>query len=902
MAVNKVIYNTENGAETLIDLTTDSVTPETLAKGTVAHDASGNVITGTMKTVDELLENVTANDTLVWDGNTEGKTVFDMTGDGTYTYYPVSENVLSLDDLSNGLILESSDLNGNAFESMLLTDFAMMSSKIIASRTVSSVLFVLEDNAPLYSGTIPKKGIYFMHSKEFGYVSRIQIEGYTGFNSEVEVLKKKYLPDHTHDWDDLTDDCKTEINEYIADALSEAKASGEFDGKDGEDGKTPVKGVDYYTEADKAEWSEYIASELAKRGQLAPANAESLEWLEANGDQSKMYVLMDKTDPNYGFIYAWMLTEKEVEGGGGYTNALDDTTKHINQRWSRSSKAYSAANGYMATDLIPVSVDQKVYVNLPRVAFMANYSRIHYLDSSNNYVTTRDTGAYVCQPISTDEKGVTSWTVGYEILTNGSSPTKLTNADSITKMMLVFDIYDVAVTGLDAPSSGTFGTITEADVANLIVSIDNPIEEGGTEIIVTEGWASTGHAFVPANYEPRIIALENKTLRHTAEIAELQKAVENGGAGDANESAALTRIKEWDKPVYDSAPVTLLEDSRIKPALTTSDRTISAIYAKYRALMAAHPNYITETNMGKSTASSTFTAVDMLRFDFKEPGGLTQPDMGAGALHETKPTIIFLSGIHTEWVGVWGLYYALEEITTNPAFDDVRRNAHIVVIPCANPYCLDWKTSIDGWRMSHVNANGVAIHNNFGVDHSTSGSIGEYNYGGTAPYSELETQYIDAVMAEYPDAVAFVSCHNNDYSTYYGSHVIWASSATYHMCNVAFRLVDKLSKAWLDKYGDTLKTAIDSIKINMDASDYRLGRATMSSSKGTEQKNATKYGIQGVNLEISRMMKIFSGSTDGTSEVMTHGAEVYANFMRTLLANYDHNDKKDYAPNLPWSE
>lgn len=50
MAVNKVVYNTENGAETLIDLTSDSVTPETLAKGATAHDASGNVIEGEMPT------------------------------------------------------------------------------------------------------------------------------------------------------------------------------------------------------------------------------------------------------------------------------------------------------------------------------------------------------------------------------------------------------------------------------------------------------------------------------------------------------------------------------------------------------------------------------------------------------------------------------------------------------------------------------------------------------------------------------------------------------------------------------------------------------------------------------------------------------------------------------------
>lgn len=41
--VSKVEY----GGRTLVDLTNDTVTPETLAKGVTAHDASGKQITGT---------------------------------------------------------------------------------------------------------------------------------------------------------------------------------------------------------------------------------------------------------------------------------------------------------------------------------------------------------------------------------------------------------------------------------------------------------------------------------------------------------------------------------------------------------------------------------------------------------------------------------------------------------------------------------------------------------------------------------------------------------------------------------------------------------------------------------------------------------------------------------------
>lgn len=45
MAVNKVIY----GGVTLVDLTNDSVTPETLAAGVTAHDAAGDPIVGIME-------------------------------------------------------------------------------------------------------------------------------------------------------------------------------------------------------------------------------------------------------------------------------------------------------------------------------------------------------------------------------------------------------------------------------------------------------------------------------------------------------------------------------------------------------------------------------------------------------------------------------------------------------------------------------------------------------------------------------------------------------------------------------------------------------------------------------------------------------------------------------------
>lgn len=61
MAVNKVIF----GGETVIDLTNDTVTPETLAKGVTAHDKSGAAITGTMQSGEDLNSVLTEQETLI---------------------------------------------------------------------------------------------------------------------------------------------------------------------------------------------------------------------------------------------------------------------------------------------------------------------------------------------------------------------------------------------------------------------------------------------------------------------------------------------------------------------------------------------------------------------------------------------------------------------------------------------------------------------------------------------------------------------------------------------------------------------------------------------------------------------------------------------------------------------
>lgn len=626
--------------------------------------------------------------------------------------------------------------------------------------------------------------------------------------------------------------------------------------------------------------------------QQVPLFANSIEECT---DTTKMYVLPD------GFIYAY----KNVDSTGiNYTNVLDNTEIQLNKRWSHSGKQYSAQNGHVATGYIPVKFGDVVRINRTAtkhgVIFTQDYHRVHYFDASGNYVAGHVDGATGSLLELTEEsEDVTSWIVGYEAATGISNgpATKLSGADDIATMIVVYRV-----------TPGTVAALTEDDVADLIITVNEPIEE---TTVTGYQWVNTGHAFVPADYENIINKLKEQTSDHTGRINALEKAVETGGV-DENEKAAYTRIKEWRYPIYEDAPVFLLDTD--KPAITTSEQNTDAVYAKYDALMNENTHYITKINCGMASDGTTPIYV----YHFKEP----EPHYASPIWSETKPVILICSGVHpTEQTGVHSLYHAMEEITTNPKLIDLRRNVHFIVMPMINP--TGFTDSTYGVR----NPDGIQVHYNFEVDFkypTDAGYVanGNRNHGGETPLSIPETQYFDAIMNEYKDTLAcVVSCHNNDVDVSRGTGYIWCSCATHFMCNLGFRLVDKMSMAWREKYGTAFDEGIrwaneyalaqaaagsslfnSAYVYEQEEWDYRVGMASLSGSGGTEYKQALKYGVHGINVETCDRCMILDKdfSKKRTANVITMGTETYINFFRTFMAVYDRKDKKDYAPNLPW--
>lgn len=179
MAVNKVVMNTENGAETLIDLTGDSVTPETLAEGETAHDASGNQIRGTMQSVSSHNVDTSAHADIRTQisGKANTTDVFES------SLQPLFDNALDTAGIEYGKQLDSQGVCSDTTAPLCVTGYIPVSA--------GSVIRVNEDFplARISGKTTPKVVLYDAEYNQLAFrnFTSMGIEGDSGYY--VELLK-----------------------------------------------------------------------------------------------------------------------------------------------------------------------------------------------------------------------------------------------------------------------------------------------------------------------------------------------------------------------------------------------------------------------------------------------------------------------------------------------------------------------------------------------------------------------------------------------------------------------------------------------------------------------------------------------------------------------------------------
>ena len=227
----------------------------------------------------------------------------------------------------------------------------------------------------------------------------------------------------------------------------------------GADGKTPVKGVDYYTTEEKAA----LVSELSQIP--TPKIVSSVEEMT---DTTKHYVLGNS-------IYAYMPTVKTVKT---YTNLYDHAKMssadfNLNHRYN-SSHALVEANGYLLLDKLPVSHVNGAILTVrtkgaPRQEAGHSYCRIQLYDKNGGV-------------ISFANSAIPNATTGWSVKDEGNGVYAYYQAIN----------YDVGAIWIQLFISSS--AISASDVANLIVAVNQEIKE---ETVTTYDWVDSGISYTP---------------------------------------------------------------------------------------------------------------------------------------------------------------------------------------------------------------------------------------------------------------------------------------------------------------------------------------------------------------------------------------------------------------------
>lgn len=217
-------------------LSTNDYTDDDKAK----VDSLGALATKDTLAYDELTDKPFGEEThepLVWDGNTEGRELYDS---GNYIMCKISDEVFTAEQLIGGTLKLCDTNTGEIIDIPITVD----EIKPLASGTgicCFEYFFIsTTDTKVADTITLPSIGTYLGKMTPVGpYTSEIT------FPSQVKKIDEKYIPDtiaRTSDLDAKLD--SSALTTAVNDALAQAKASGEFDGADGVQGADGAKGED----------------------------------------------------------------------------------------------------------------------------------------------------------------------------------------------------------------------------------------------------------------------------------------------------------------------------------------------------------------------------------------------------------------------------------------------------------------------------------------------------------------------------------------------------------------------------------------------------------------------------------------------------------------------------------
>ena len=295
-------------------------------------------------------------------------------------------------------------------------------------------------------------------------------------------------------------------------------------GSKGDPGATPKIGVDYWTAEDQEVISEeanaLIVTELAKHGQLKPEFANSVAECT---DTSKLYVLPD------GYIYAYM-----EYTGPTFTDVIATSIDANGQPYNgglgykigarlTASGAENAVTGIVTGFIRIPDINNFTISASGKVGSLATYDHIKFYNASfvnvaidnNDRMDTNVSkygGTFSAEPAF--DGTVNTFTFDYQTFKSKTGYySGLLISGGATYVRLCFESYDAS---------------------KFVAAINETIGYG-----TYHTWRSTGHKFVPSDYEDRIIALEQYSDNHESRISNLEQYGSGSGSGSGSSSTSV---------------------------------------------------------------------------------------------------------------------------------------------------------------------------------------------------------------------------------------------------------------------------------------------------------------------------------------------------------------------------
>lgn len=343
---------------------------------------------------------------------------------------------------------------------------------------------------------------------------------------------------------------------------------------------------------------------------------------------------------------------------------------------------------------------------------------------------------------------------------------------------------------------------------------------------------------------------------------------------------------------YDSRSVTNL--ANIPSGLYVGRHTDNNGFGQgtqYDTVIAAWNAYCGDDNdddsdkyMTKSDLGETYNGNHIYCYTLNPNTKVDASSINTALYGKNKPTVVCVTGMHGhEKSGTYGLLYLIEDLMNHahedPVLSYLRSNVCFKFIPACNVY---------GWNEnSRYNEHGVNLNRNWGTKHyndyntEDSDEQWEYNYKGSGPFSELETQYIKHVITQLPSATLIVDWHTNGLDT-----TAWREFAIFNVPYDSSEYEKRVADSAV-AMRNLLNPFIGGLYDMPVRRDQIIGNAAI----GVDRPTLTNWVHDGTN-SLSTLLETSPGSSTGflgtnlsqySASVIKMSAEIFVNYVMSIL-------------------